>query len=284
MKVLVVGGGGREHSLAWKLAQSPHVRKVYCAPGNGGTATERKCRNVPIAAWDIESLVEWARNNRPDLTVVGPEDALFRNIKGDWPEGLRIWAPNGAQALLERSKSYMRTISTGFRIPSPKSWTFDDPDAATAFLLERGDKTVVVKASGPALGKGVRVCDSLEEAIEAVRRIMIDREFGEEAGEEVVIEERLSGPEMSLIALCGNGRVMPMPTAKDYKRAGNGDTGLNTGGMGCISPNLMGVDYSSNAIRALCDKFIQPIVTRQGYNATLYAGLMFDGNQPKLLE
>lgn len=279
--VLVPGSGGREHALAWKLAQSLHVGEVVCAPGNGGTATEEKCRNVDIPAGDIASLVRLAEEERFDLTVVGPEDPLCRGIVDQWPKGMRIWGPNAQMARLEGSKIYAKELMVRLGIPTASFRSFDRAQDAADFLNEQpADHPWVVKADGLAAGKGVMVCRDRAESIAAVHLTMAERAFGA-AGDRIVIEERLHGAEVSLIALCHSGKVIPLVTAKDYKPVGEDDIGPNTGGMGCFSPAQFPIE---EVVRGYCNQFIQPIVDEIGYEGTLYAGLMLTDNGPMLLE
>lgn len=275
--VLVVGGGGREHAFAWKLAQSPHVSKVICVPGNGGTAGEEKCLNVDISATDIPALVKWARQEHPDLTVVGPEVPLVAGIVDQWPYDLQIWGPHASAALLEGSKIFAKKEMDYYGIPTAPWIHFDNPDRAKVWLNSQSDRGLVVKADGLTGGKGALVCNDKEEA-----RLAIDQmdSFGE-AGKRFIIEERLAGPEASLFLLCGaRGRIIPLENARDFKRVGDGDTGLNTGGMGAYSPAS---HLTSEMISDIITK-LQPMINKLSFIGFLYVGLMLIDKGWKVLE
>jgi len=284
MKVLVVGGGGREHALAWKLRQSPLVHRVFVAPGNAGTA--RDAENVPIAAEDIPKLVAFARQEKIDLTVVGPEAPLAAGIVDAFSaEGLRIFGPTKAAAELESSKVFCKQLLRKARVPTAEFWTFDTGEDAIRFLEGRPDMPVVVKADGLAAGKGAIVCDNREQAIEAVRKIAIEKVFGK-AGDRLVIEERLHGPEASVLAITDGRTILTLQPAQDHKPAYDGDQGPNTGGMGAYSPTPVVDDATLHWIE---EHILVPTVhalNREGrtFLGVLYAGLMMTVQGPKVLE
>ncbi|MBK8985844.1 MAG: phosphoribosylamine--glycine ligase [Chloroflexi bacterium] len=281
MKVLIVGSGGREHALAWKLAQSPLVGEIFIAPGNAGTA--QVGTNVPISVEDVAGLVAFARGKGIGLTAVGPEIPLALGIVDTFKSaGLTVFGPTQAAAQLETSKAFAKAFMQDMGIPTAVSATFTNHHQALANLP---DGPVVVKASGLAAGKGVIVCDTRQEAEAALRQIMLDREFGA-AGDEVVIEERLSGPEVSLLAFCDGQTAVPLPPARDHKRAYDGDRGPNTGGMGVYAPPP---DVDAALVDELMRAVIQPAVqgmAQQGtpYVGVLYAGVMLTAVGPKVLE
>ena len=233
MNILVVGSGGREHALAWKLAQSKRVDKIFCAPGNAGIASLAEC--VDIKASDVDGLLAFALENGIDMTVVGPEDSLTRGIVDRFTaKGLKIFGPDSKAAILEGSKVFTKNLMEKYGIPSGFFKVFSDRDRAMAYLDEV-NTPLVVKADGLAAGKGVIVAQTKEEAQEAVDLIMSDKAFGE-AGNTVVIEEFLSGEEASFIAFTDGKTVLPLPTSQDHKAVYEGDKGPNTGGMGAYSP------------------------------------------------
>lgn len=284
MKVLVVGSGGREHALAWKLRQSPLVRQVFVAPGNAGTAQD--AQNVPIAAEDIPRLVEFARQEKIDLTVVGPEAPLAAGIVDAFQaEGLRIFGPTKAAAELEASKVFCKHLLRKAKVPTAEFWTFDRVEEALHFLEQRADAPVVVKADGLAAGKGVIVCDNREQAIAAVKKIAVEKAFGA-AGERLVIEERLHGQEASVLAVTDGRTIVTLQPAQDHKPAYDGDQGPNTGGMGAYSPTPVVDDDTLHWIE---EHILVPTVhalNREGrpYLGVLYAGLMMTIQGPRVLE
>jgi phosphoribosylamine--glycine ligase len=234
MNVLVIGNGGREHALAWKIRQSPRVERVFVAPGNAGTALDAE--NVDIQAVDFSRLIKFARQNDVKLTVVGPELPLVRGIVDAFAaEKLRVFGPSKAAAELEGSKVFCKNLLRHADVPTADYRVFRDADSATTFLKDREDVPVVVKADGLAAGKGVMVCARRDEAIAAVNRIAREREFGE-AGSRLVIEERLDGQEASVLAISDGRTILTLPPAQDHKRAFDGDKGPNTGGMGAYCP------------------------------------------------
>jgi len=283
MKVLIVGGGGREHALAWKIARSPRVSEVYCAPGNAGIADVAQC--VDIGATDIDRLVSFAGEMGIDLTVVGPEEPLCRGIVDRFEDaGLRVFGPRQQAAELEGSKIFSKRIMTGYMIPTATSRSFDDVDRAKQFL--RGaDFPIVVKADGLAAGKGVFIVEDFDAACVAVDTCMVDRKFGE-AGTRVLVEEYLQGEEASVLAFTDGKTIAVLPTARDYKRIFDGDEGPNTGGMGAYSP-------SGRLTSAVMDQVVGQILVptvhamnREGrtYKGMLYAGLMLTKGGPRVLE
>lgn len=281
LSVLIIGSGGREHALAWKLAQSPRVGQIFVAPGNAGTAVLGT--NVPIKVEDVTGLVSFARNAEISLTVVGPEIPLALGVVDAFQaEALPVFGPTRAAAQLEASKAFAKQFMQEVGIPTAVSATFTEYDKAAAFLP---DGPSVIKASGLAAGKGVIVCDNRAQAEAALRQIMVEREFGA-AGNEVVIEERLTGPEVSLLAFCDGKTAVPLPPARDHKRAYDGDQGPNTGGMGVYAPPP---DVNAKLVDEIMRTVINPAVHGMAQRSTpyvgvLYAGLMLTESGPKVLE
>lgn len=283
MKILVVGGGGREHALCWKLSRSRDVRKVYCAPGNAGTATVAE--NIPIAATDIEGLRNFADLHSIDLTVVGPEKPLILGIVDAFEaRGLRIFGPSAEPARLEGSKVFSKELMAAAGIPTAPFQVFDNPDAALAHLRERSFPCVV-KADGDAAGKGVVVAKDFVEASGAVQSMMVDRVFGA-SGDRIVIEDCLTGEEASVMAFVDGRTVAAMVPVQDHKRIGEGDTGPNTGGMGAYAPvpNL-----NSAQLDQIVQTILQPAVdtireTGIPYRGVLFAGIMLTPDGPMCLE
>ncbi|MFA0742967.1 MAG: hypothetical protein DFNUSKGM_003100 [Candidatus Fervidibacter sacchari] len=283
MKVLVVGGGGREHALVWKIAQSPKVSQIFCAPGNAGIAKLAQC--LPIGAEDIVALADFAQREEIDLTVVGPEAPLCAGIVDEFQRrGLRIFGPTKSAAEIEGSKVFCRQLLAKWNIPSPKFAAFDDPNEAKAYVRQRG-APIVVKADGLAAGKGSIVCATLDEAFRAVDRIMVEREFGD-AGKRVVVEEFLEGREASVMVFTDGHTVKPMLPSRDHKRLLDNDQGPNTGGMGAYCP-VPDID------EALYDQIVETIMkptiaalAAEGrpYKGVLYGGLMLTKEGPKVLE
>lgn len=283
MKILVIGGGGREHAICWKLAQSKDVHKVYCAPGNAGTAAVAE--NVDIAVTDIAGLVQFAQHQQIDLTVVGPEKPLILGVVDVFEAaGLRIFGPTAENAQLEGSKVFSKQLMKQAGVPTASFEVFESAADALAYLAA-ATFPIVIKADGDAAGKGVVVAASLEEANDAITRIMVNREFGA-SGDKVVIEACLHGPEASLMAFVDGDTVVPMLLAQDHKRIGEGDTGPNTGGMGAYGP-VPGI--SQDEINAMCDVIIKPAVraiksTGIPYRGVLFAGIMLTPEGPMCLE
>jgi phosphoribosylamine--glycine ligase len=283
MKVLVIGSGGREHTLVWKLARSPRVSKVFCAPGNAGIAALATC--VPIGVDRMDELVAFARSEKIDLTVVGPDDPLSKGIVDAFEkEGLRIFGASRRAAEIEASKSFAKYLMTKYGIPTAAGETFTSLKKAQTYIRAQG-APIVVKADGLAAGKGVMVCRTVKEALEALERIMVAREFGE-AGQRVVVEECLVGEEASFLAFTDGKTVVPLPTSQDHKPVFDDDHGPNTGGMGAYSPAPVVDRYLHKRIM---DEIMIPTVRAMAaegrpYKGVLYAGLMIDGDTPKVLE
>ncbi|MDA8453234.1 phosphoribosylamine--glycine ligase [Acidovorax sp. GBBC 3334] len=293
MKVLVIGGGGREHAMAWKLSQSPKVTKVYVAPGNGGTALNTKLENVPVT--DVRALRTWAQEQKIQLTVVGPEAPLAAGVVDEFrAHGLRIFGPTKAAAQLESSKAFSKAFMRRHGIPTADYDTFTDPAAAHAFI-DRLGAPIVVKADGLAAGKGVVVAMTAQEAHEAVDFMLVDNKYGVSHNEgengkaepRVVIEQFLEGEEASFIVLCDGKNVAALATSQDHKRLKDGDQGPNTGGMGAYSPApVVTADVHARAMREIILPTIRGM-EKDGipYTGFLYAGLMIDAKgHPKTLE
>jgi phosphoribosylamine--glycine ligase len=288
MKVLVIGGGGREHALAWKLAQSSRVTRVYVAPGNGGTALDERLVNVPIT--DVVALREWAQKEHIALTVVGPEGPLAAGVVDEFrAHGQRIFGPTKAAAQLESSKAFSKDFMQRHGIPTAEYQTFSDPAQAHAYVDAKG-APIVVKADGLAAGKGVVVATTLAEAHEAIDFMLVDNTLGvthNAGGARVVIEEFLQGEEASFIVLCDGKNVTAMATSQDHKRLQDGDQGPNTGGMGAYSPApVVTADVHARAMREIILPTIRGM-EKDGiaYTGFLYAGLMIDAKgKPKTLE
>ena len=288
MKVLVIGGGGREHALAWKLAQSPKLQAVYVAPGNGGTALDERLINLPIT--DVVALRQWALDNRIALTVVGPEGPLAAGVVDEFrAHGLRIFGPTKAAAQLESSKAFSKAFMKRHKIPTAEYEAFTDADAAHAYIDVKG-APIVVKADGLAAGKGVVVAMTTAEAHEAVDFMLVDNKFGvahNDGGARVVIEEFLQGEEASFIVLCDGRNVAALATSQDHKRLLDGDEGPNTGGMGAYSPApVVTAEVHAKAMREIILPTIRGM-EKDGipFTGFLYAGLMIDATgQPKTLE
>ncbi|QGZ74348.1 phosphoribosylamine--glycine ligase [Aeromonas hydrophila] len=286
MKVLIIGNGGREHALAWKAKQSPLVTRVFVAPGNAGTAHEGSIENVAISATDIPALLAFAKEQRIGLTIVGPEAPLVKGVVDAFrAEGLAIFGPTAAAAQLEGSKAFAKDFLARHAIPTAEYQNFTEVEPALAYLREKG-APIVIKADGLAAGKGVIVAMTLSEAEEAVRDMLSGNAFGD-AGARVVIEEFLDGEEASFIVMVDGEHVLPMATSQDHKRVGDGDTGLNTGGMGAYSPAPV---VTADVHRKVMEQVIMPTVRGMAaegnvYTGFLYAGLMIDGKgNPKVIE
>ena len=283
MKVLIVGSGGREHAIAWKVAQSPKVDKIYCAPGNAGIAEYAEC--VDIAAMEFDKLVAFAKEKEIDLTVIGMDDPLVGGVVDAFEaEGLRVFGPRKNAAILEGSKAFSKDLMKKYHIPTAAYETFSDPEAAEKYL-ETAKFPIVLKADGLALGKGVLICNTLEEAKEGVKTIMLDKKFGS-AGNEMVIEEFMTGREVSVLSFVDGKTIKTMSSAQDHKRAGDGDTGLNTGGMGNFSPS----PFYTEEVDKFCKKYIyQPTVDAMAaegrpFKGVIFFGLMLTPDGPKVLE
>ncbi len=283
MQVLVIGGGGREHALVWKIKQSPRVEKIFCAPGNAGTA--EIAENIPIAADDIKGLLKFALQKEIGLTVVGPEQPLVKGIVDRFEEkGLRIFGPNARAAELEGSKSFSKDIMKKYGLPTAEYKTFNSASNAAKYI-ENKNCPLVVKADGLAAGKGVLLCQTVDEALAAVDSIMGKRSFGE-AGDQIVVEEFLEGEEVSVLAFSDGQTVLLMDSAQDHKAAYDGDKGPNTGGMGAYSPAPIFTETMRQTVR---DKIILPMIRAmqqegRSYKGILYAGLMLTETGPQILE
>jgi len=283
MKVLIIGSGGREHCLAWKISQSPLVDRVYCAPGNGGTSLI--AQNVDISALDINGLVRFAEAKKIDLTVVGPEIPLVEGIVDIFQDkGLAIFGPRKELALLEGSKAFAKRTMRKYGIPTSDFKVFSDPEEAKKYIKSR-NVPLVVKADGLAAGKGVIVCESVDQAYGAVDLIMVDRVF-KSAGENVIIEDFAQGDEVSILAFSDGVSIVPLVTSQDYKRALDVDKGLNTGGMGAYSPAPL---VDKECFQSIINKVFVPLIDglkKEGkiYTGILYAGLMIKDNEPCVLE
>ena len=283
MKVLVIGGGGREHALVWKISQSPKVKKIYCAPGNAGIARLAEC--LSISAEDVQALAGWAEKERIDLTVVGPEAPLTMGIVDVFRDrGLRVFGPTRKAAEIEGSKAFTKDLMKKCGIPTGDSETFEEHAAAVHYVKGQG-APLVVKADGLAAGKGVIICRTLEDALSALDLIMVRKAFGA-AGGKVVVEEFLEGEEASFLAFTDGETVLPLPTSQDHKAIYDNDQGPNTGGMGAYSPAPV---VSEKVHREAMEKVMIPTVrgmAREGrkYRGVLYAGLMIKDEKVKVLE
>jgi phosphoribosylamine--glycine ligase len=283
MRVLVVGGGGREHALVWKIAKSPKVSKIYCAPGNAGISEQ--AATLPLKANDLNSLVGFALKEKIDLTVVGPEEPLTKGIVDLFEsKGLSIFGSSKKAAEIEGSKAFAKEMMKKYHIPTGSYEVFENPEEAKQYIRKQG-APIVVKADGLAAGKGVIVCNTVEEAVQWVERIMVDKTFGE-AGNRVVIEEYLVGEEASYIAFTDGKAILPMASSQDHKPIFDGDRGANTGGMGAYSPAPVVTDEVHERIH---EKILRPIIQGMGeegrpYRGVLYAGLMIHNGHPRVLE
>ncbi len=283
MKVLVIGSGGREHAICFKAAQSPKVEKLYCAPGNAGIAEIAEC--VPIPVMELEQLADFAEQEGIDVTIVGPDDPLVAGAVDVFEKrGLRVFGPRAKAAIIEGSKAFSKDLMKKYGIPTGAFETFDSPKDALAYL-ETAQFPIVLKADGLALGKGVLICQTKEEAEAGVREIMEDRKFGS-AGNRMVVEEFLSGREVSVLCFCDGTTIRPMTSAQDHKRAKDGDQGLNTGGMGTFSPS----PFYTPEIAAFCEEQIyRPTMAAmkaegREFVGILFVGLMLTEHGPKVLE
>lgn len=283
MNILVVGSGGREHAIIWKLAQSMKANRLYCAPGNGGIADIAEC--LPVDAMDIEQMVQAAKNNKIDLVVVAPDEPLAKGMVNAMTKaGIRAFGPLAEAAILEASKGFSKDFMKKYGIPTAEYALFTKSDEALAYLKKQ-KYPLVVKADGLALGKGVIICNNQKEAEDAVTCIMMENRFGE-AGRQVVIEEFLTGTEVSILSFTDGKTIVPMPSSQDHKRALDGDKGLNTGGMGTISPSLV---YTPELAQICMDKIYLPTINAMNsegrmLKGVLYFGLMLTEKGPKLLE
>lgn len=283
MKVLIVGSGGREHAIATSVAKSSKVEKIYCAPGNAGIALLAEC--VPIGAMEFDKIVAFAKEKEIDLTIVGMDDPLVGGLVDELEkEGLRAFGPRRDAAILEGSKAFSKDLMKKYHIPTAAYETFEDADEALAYL-EKASFPIVLKADGLALGKGVLICTTLEEARKGVASIMLDKQFGN-AGNRMVIEEFMTGREVSVLSYVDGKTIKTMTSAQDHKRAGDGDTGLNTGGMGTFSPS----PFYTKEVDEFCKKYIyQATVDAMASEGRVFKGIIFFGlmltpNGPKVLE
>lgn len=283
MKILIVGGGGREHAIAWKLAKSPKVEKMYCAPGNAGIAEVAECVNIGVMEFD--KLVAFAKEHEIDLTVVAPDDPLAAGaVDAFEAAGLRAFGPRANAAILEGSKAFSKDLMKKYGIPTAAYETFNDPEKALAYL-ETAKMPIVLKADGLALGKGVLICKDLEEAKAGVKTLMMDKQFGS-AGDEIVIEEFMTGREVSVLSFVDGKTIRIMTSAQDHKRAKDGDQGLNTGGMGTFSPS----PFYTPEVDAFCKEHIYQktvdAMKAEGreFKGIIFFGLMLTADGPKVLE
>ena len=283
MKVLIVGSGGREHAIAWSVAKSPKVDKIYCAPGNAGIAEFAECVNIKAMVFD--KLVAFAKENAIDLTIIGMDDPLVGGVVDAFEsEGLRVFGPRKNAAIIEGSKAFSKDLMKKYKIPTAAYENFTDPDEAIKYL-ETAKMPIVLKADGLALGKGVLICNTLEEAKEGVKTLMLDKQFGD-AGNEIVIEEFMTGREVSVLAFCDGKTIKCMTSAQDHKRAKDGDQGLNTGGMGTFSPS----PFYNDEVEAFCEKYVYQstidAMASEGrpFTGILFTGLMITEDGPKVLE
>ena len=283
MKVLIVGSGGREHAIAWAVAKSPKVDKIYCAPGNAGISEYAEC--VDIGAMEFEKLAAFAKEQEIDLTVIGMDDPLVGGVVDVFEaEGLRVFGPRANAAIIEGSKAFSKDLMKKYNIPTAAYENFTSAEDALAYL-ETAKMPIVLKASGLALGKGVLICNTLEEAKEGVKTLMLDKQFGS-AGDTIVIEEFMTGREVSVLAFCDGKTVKCMTSAQDHKRAKDGDQGLNTGGMGTFSPS----PFYTKEVEEFCETHIyQPTIDAMAaegrpFTGVLFTGLMLTEDGPKVLE
>jgi phosphoribosylamine--glycine ligase len=284
MKVLVVGGGGREHAIVWKVAQSPKVDKIYCAPGNAGIAELAEC--VDIGAMEFDKLVTFAKEKEVDLTIVGMDDPLVGGIVDAFEEaGLRVFGPRKNAAILEGSKAFSKMLMKKYEIPTAGYETFSEPDKVIEYCKNNNKFPIVLKADGLALGKGVLICENMEEVEAGVKELMIDKKFGS-AGDEIVVEDFMTGREVSVLSFVDGNIVKTMASAQDHKRAKDGDEGLNTGGMGNFSPT----PFYTKEVEEFCNKYVfQPTVDAmkaegRPFKGIIFFGLMLTPEGPKVLE
>ena len=283
MKVLVVGGGGREHAICWKLAQSPRVTQLFCAPGNGGIAQTAQC--VDVKAADVDGMVRWAKEHAMDFVVVAPDDPLALGmVDALEAAGIPAFGPRKNAAVIEASKAFSKELMKKYHIPTARYETFTDLDQALAYIEAQG-APIVVKADGLALGKGVLICETRDAAREAVRSMMEERLFGE-SGATVVVEAFLTGPEVSVLSFTDGETIVPMVSSMDHKRALDGDEGLNTGGMGAVAPNPC---YTPEIAAACMEQIFLPTIRAmkaegRPFKGCLYFGLMLTPDGPKVIE
>lgn len=283
MDILIVGSGGREHAIAWAAAKSPNADKIYCAPGNAGIAEFAEC--VDIGAMEFDKLVAFAKEKEIGLTIIGMDDPLVGGVVDAFEaEGLRVFGPHKNAAIIEGSKAFSKDLMKKYKIPTASYENFTDPEQAMTYL-ETVKMPIVLKADGLALGKGVLICETLEEAKAGVKTLMLDKQFGD-AGNEIVIEEFMTGREVSVLAFCDGKTIRCMTSAQDHKRAKDGDQGLNTGGMGTFSPS----PFYTKEVEEFCEKYIyQPTMDAMAsegrpFTGILFTGLMLTEDGPKVLE
>ena len=283
MDILIVGSGGREHAIAWAAAKSPNADKIYCAPGNAGIAEFAEC--VDIGAMEFDKLVAFAKEKEIGLTIIGMDDPLVGGVVDAFEaEGLRVFGPRKNAAIIEGSKAFSKDLMKKYKIPTASYENFTDPEQAMTYL-ETVKMPIVLKADGLALGKGVLICETLEEAKAGVKTLMLDKQFGD-AGNEIVIEEFMTGREVSVLAFCDGKTIRCMTSAQDHKRAKDGDQGLNTGGMGTFSPS----PFYTKEVEEFCEKYIyQPTMDAMAsegrpFTGILFTGLMLTEDGPKVLE
>lgn len=283
MDILIVGSGGREHAIAWAAAKSPKADKIYCAPGNAGIAEFAEC--VDIKAMEFDKLVAFAKEKQIGLTIIGMDDPLVGGVVDAFEaEGLRVFGPHKNAAIIEGSKAFSKDLMKKYNIPTASYENFTDPEQALAYL-ENVKMPIVLKADGLALGKGVLICETLEEAKAGVKTLMLDKQFGD-AGNEIVIEEFMTGREVSVLAFCDGKTIRCMTSAQDHKRAKDGDKGLNTGGMGTFSPS----PFYTKEVEEFCEKYVyQPTMDAMAsegrpFTGILFTGLMLTEDGPKVLE
>lgn len=284
MNVLMIGSGGREHALIKAILKSPRLEKLYCAPGNGGISRDAQCVDIPVM--DKEKMVEFAKANDIDLAFVAPDDPLAAGMVDAFEEaGIRAFGPNAKAAVIEASKVFSKNLMKKYGIPTAKYEVFDNSNDAIAYVNDNKMEPVVVKADGLALGKGVIIAQTIKDAEAAIRSIMEDKKFGE-SGNKVVIEEFLTGPEVSVLSFTDGKTVKPMVSSKDHKRALDGDKGLNTGGMGTISPNPYYTDELADECMETIFKPTIAAMQSEGrpFKGCLYFGLMMTPNGPKVIE
>ncbi len=283
MKILVIGGGGREHAIVWKAAQSPKVNKIYCAPGNAGIAALAECVNIGVM--DFEKQVEFAKANQIDLVVVAPDDPLAAGaVDAMEAAGIRAFGPRKNAAVLEGSKAFSKDLMKKYGIPTAAYETFDRPEEALDYL-ETAPMPIVLKADGLALGKGVLICRNREEAKEGVKTLMLDKQFGS-AGDRIVVEQFMTGREVSVLSFVDGKTIRVMTSAQDHKRARDGDQGLNTGGMGTFSPSPF---YTEEISRYCMEHIFQPTVDAmraegREFKGVIFFGLMLTEDGPRVLE
>ena len=283
MKILIVGSGGREHAIAWKVSQSDRVDKIYCAPGNAGIGQIAEC--VDIGAMEFDKLAEFAKNNAIDLTIIGMDDPLVGGIVDVFEaQGLKVFGPRKNAAILEGSKAFSKDLMKKYNIPTAAYETFNSPEEAKAYL-ETSKYPIVLKADGLALGKGVLICNTKEEAMDGVNELMVSKKFGD-SGNTSVVEEFMTGREVSVLSFVDGNTIRIMTSAQDHKRAGDGDTGLNTGGMGTFSPS----PFYTEEVDEFCKKHIYQATVDamkaegREFKGIIFFGLMLTSEGPKVLE